>query len=159
MKWVGESAFLCNLSKNTVSWGTSCMTLSFRPRAETRSSQAATQCGRSQRAPCVPGRAGWRMSIPATFFKEYSASSNHGEAQDEDNVAEQDDEENADEEELAANTDIVLRDNDNLCLPGRMHVRSASMPLLCDRVTGLKGYRTQRLLQGSSVTGNSHIPM
>ena len=108
MKWVGESAFLCNLSKSAVSWGTSCMIFSIRTRAETRSSQAATQCGRSQRAPCVPGRAGWRMSIPATFFKEYSASSTHGEAQDEENVAEQDDEENADEEERAANMDVAL---------------------------------------------------
>ena len=49
--------------------GTACMIFSIRTRAETRSSQAATQCGRSQRAPCVPGRAGWRISIPATFSK------------------------------------------------------------------------------------------
>ena len=47
---------------------------------------------------------GWLENFyPCYLFKEYSASSTHGEAQDEENVAEQDDEENADEEELAAN--------------------------------------------------------
>ena len=89
---------------------------------------------------------GWLENVyPCYLFKEYSASSTHGEAHDEENVAEQDDEENAGEEELAANRDIVIRDNDIFCLPGRMHVMSAIMPLLCDRVTGLKGYRTQGL--------------
>ena len=63
---------------------------------------------------------GWLEDFyPCYLFNEYSASSNHGEAQDEENVAEQDDEENADEEELAASIDIVFRDSDNLSLPGQ----------------------------------------
>ena len=63
---------------------------------------------------------GWLENVyPCYIVKPYSASSNHGEAQDEEHVAEQDDEDNAGEEELAANTDILFRDNDNFCLPGR----------------------------------------